>query len=332
MLLRYFSGNKDNGLFLIFFLALIFWLPSFLSSELVPVSQVEPMLLYSFFSDIVTRNVFLSKILGLIFLLFQSYLLVLLSGKFILLKGRSNLPALFFLMIGSFYPGLQQFSEALVGSLFLIISINFFFEAYEKESFSYRFFDAGLILGLGSLFYAKLILFLPVLWIAAIILRKVNWREYVMPVFGMALPIFMVAAIDFLRDENPWHIFSVINENLHHTAVDLYTSPGFWVIVGIVFLSVVISSVYMLKIFQFGKIFVRNFYLVFFWIFVTGLVNFVLFFSFDMGISYIIALPVSFILANYFFNTRKTLGNKILFNLIILVFVLNGVNLIFGWV
>jgi len=332
MLLRYFSGNKNNGLILIFLLAVVLWLPAFLSSELVPVSAVEPMVLYSFIADIVNRNVLLSKILGLIFLLFQSYLLVLLSGKFILLKGRSNLPALFFVMIGSFYPGLQQFSEALVASLFMIISINFFFEAYDKDSFSYRFFDAGLILGLGSLFYAKLILFLPILWIAAIILRKVNWREYIMPVFGMAIPLFMLAGIDFLRGEDPWHIFMVIDANLHHTVVDLHTDAGFWIIVGILFLSVVISSVYMLKIFQFGKIFIRNYYLVFFWIFVTGLINFVLFSSFDMGISYIIALPVSFLMSNYFFNTRKTRANKLLFSLIVLVFVLNGVNLVFGWV
>ncbi|MCK4922311.1 MAG: hypothetical protein KAS71_14765, partial [Bacteroidales bacterium] len=233
------------------------------------------MILYSFIEGFLGNNLLLSKFFAAIFLLFQSYLLVLISGKYILLHHRNFLPALFFLLIASFYPGLQHFSSAIVGSLFLIISINFFFETYDKDSQNYRFFDSGLILGLGILFYAKLILFLPVIWIAAIILRKVDWRELVMPVLGIVLPLFMVAGIDFLRDEYPWQIFLLLKENLIVAQIPLITNFGFWLINGILFLIIMISSIYMLNIFQFRKIFIRNYYLVFFWIFVISLIVFV---------------------------------------------------------
>ncbi|MCF8381526.1 MAG: DUF6427 family protein [Bacteroidales bacterium] len=332
MLLRLFSGSKASTVFSIFLLSVILWLPSLISSKSVHFSQSESMILYAFIEGFLTKNVLLSKILAFIFLLFQAYLLVLISGKYILLQGRSYLPALFFLLIVSFYSGLQQFSAGLIGSFFVIISINFLFEAYDKESISYRFFDAGLILGLGSLFYAKLILFFPVLWISAIILRKGNWREFVMPVFGVILPMFVVAAIGFLREGKPWELFQTMNGILLRAEIPMEIDFGFLLIIGILFLAVLISSVYMLNIFQFKKIFIRNYYLLLFWIFVTGLVVFILFSSFDMGIAYIIAIPTSFILSNYYFNAISTLGNRILFGMILLVFVFNGVNQIFGWI
>ncbi len=332
MLLRLFSSNRNICIVLIFLFTAILWLPSFLESEAPPISKSESMILYSFIEGFLGNNLLLSKFFAAIFLLFQSYLLVLISGKYILLHHRNFLPALFFLLIASFYPGLQHFSSAIVGSLFLIISINFFFETYDKDSQNYRFFDSGLILGLGILFYAKLILFLPVIWIAAIILRKVDWRELVMPVLGIVLPLFMVAGIDFLRDEYPWQIFLLLKENLIVAQIPLITNFGFWLINGILFLIIMISSIYMLNIFQFRKIFIRNYYLVFFWIFVISLIVFVFFSSLDMGIAYIIGIPVAFILSNYFYNARKTIGNRILFGMILIVFIFNGLNQIFVWV
>ncbi|MCK4920519.1 MAG: hypothetical protein KAS71_05700, partial [Bacteroidales bacterium] len=106
----------------------------------------------------------------------------------------------------------------------------------------------------------------------------------------------------------------------------------FWLINGILFLIIMISSIYMLNIFQFRKIFIRNYYLVFFWIFVISLIVFVFFSSLDMGIAYIIGIPVAFILSNYFYNARKTIGNRILFGMILIVFIFNGLNQIFVWV
>lgn len=332
MLLRLFSSTRSISVILIFLFTAILWLPSFLDSGAPPISQSESMILYSFIEGFLANNLFLSKVLAIIFLLFQSYLLILISEKYILLQHRNFFPALFFLLIASFYPGLQHFSAALIGSLFLIICINFFFETYDKDSLSYRFFDSGLILGLGSLFYAKLVLFLPVIWIAAIILRKMDWRELVMPVLGVALPLFVVVGIDFLRDEYPWQIFLLLKENIVVAQIPLVTNFGFWFINGILLLTIMISSIYMQKIFQFRKIFIRNYYLVFFWIFVISLAVFVIFSSFDMGIAYIISIPVAFILSNYFYNARKTLGNRLLFGMILLVFIFNGVNQIFGWV
>lgn len=332
MLLKLFSDNKALTALIILILSGILWLPTFFTAVIIPVDQVEPMLLYKLIFNVFSFHIVLSKLLSWFFLLFQAYLLVMISGKYMLIQSRSFLPALFFLLIVSFYPDLKQFSAASIGGLFMIISINYFLDIPDKESFSYRFFESGLFLGIGSLFYAKLIFFLPVLWIAAIILRKFDWRELVMAVFGTALPYLFIVAIDFLRDEYPFEIFLSLKENMSIAEIPLQANFNFWLIAGTLLLMTLLSSIYMLKIFQFRKIFIRNYYLILFWLFIISLIVFALFSSGDMGIVYIISIPLSFIFSNYFYNARKTRGNRFLFVLVLLVFVFNGLNEVIGWV
>lgn len=331
MLLKLFSDNKVITAVLTILFSGILWLPGFFSSPDISVAQVEPMPLYALIFGGLNMNINFSRFLAWSFLLFQAYLLVLLSSKYLLIESRSFLPALFFLLIVSFYSGLKQFSAAIFGGLFMIASINSFFDTLDKDDFTYRFFDAGLLLGIGSLFYAKLIFFLPVIWIAAIILRKFNWRELVMAVLGLALPYIFVVAIDFIRDEEALKIFLTLSENLHIAEIPLQASFGFWFIAAMLFFITLLSSIYMLKIFQFRKVFMRNFYLIFFWLFLISLLVFAFFSSGDMGIVYILSIPLAFIFSNYFHNVRKTKGNKLLFVLILAAFLFNGLNELFTW-
>ena len=332
MLLKLFSDKKASTALLTVLLSGVLWLPTFFTAVIIPVDQIEPMPLYALISNVFSFHIILSKLLAWFFLLFQAYLLIMISGKYMLIENRSFLPALFFLLIVSFYPDVKQFSAASIGGLFMIISINYFLDIPDKDHFSYRFFESGLFLGIGSLFYAKLIFFLPVLWIAAIILRKFDWRELMMAIFGVALPYLFIVAINFLRDINPFEIFLILKENLSVAEIPLQANFNFWFIAGVLFLMTLMSSIYMLKIFQFRKIFIRNYYLILFWLFIISLIVFVFFSSVDMGIIYIISIPLAFLFSNYFYNARKTRGNRLLFVLVLLAFVFNGLNEVIGWV
>ncbi len=108
-------------------------------------------------------------------------------------------------------------------------------------------------------------------------------------------------------------------------------NPDDLLVTALVFLLILIASLYMLRVYQFKKIYIRNYYMIFFWLFVSSLVFFVLT-RFDPGIIYVFALPVSYILSNYFINSRKTLGNRILFGMVIVIFLANALNGVFGWV
>ena len=327
MLLRILSSNKPGNAVFLFFLTLFLWLPA-LFGRFHDASAVssEEMPLYLWLVSLLGNNLVLKSVISLLLLLMQSWLLVLFSTRFMLLQTRSFLPAAFYLLITSFYPALLGFSPALLAGFFLIISLNLLFQSYESEGVSYQFFNSALVLGLGMLFYPKLIIILPVYWIAASVLRKPQWREFLMPVAGIALPFLVFAGIDFLLGNNAFGIIDIYRDSLIDKSISFQAETGHWIIIGILILNILISSIYMLEVFQFRKIYIRNYYLVFFWLFLFGLIAMILLFGRDPGIIYLLAIPLSFIFSNYFLNARRSRGNTLLLWLFLVAFLFNTLN------
>lgn len=333
MLLRIFSDSKPGTAILLLILATLLWLPGFMSNDLGMVESISrEMPLYRMLADLMEgQSVLLSKIIAFLFILFQAILVVWLNARFILIQERTFLPAFFFILLVSFYLQHLQFSEYIFGSLGMIIILNFLFTSYKMERNSWKFFEAGLMLGIAALFYARMIYFLPFLWIAQIILRPPFWREWIYPVAGVFVPAFLYVSLRYLFNQNPWEAWDIFHRNLNDFTFTFNYSRAYLIIAIYIFLLIVIASIYMLRIFQFRKIYIRNYYHVFFWLFITSVTLFTFFTRFDAGILYMSAVPVSFILSNYFINARRTKMNRILFGLILLIFLGNGVNHWFGW-
>jgi hypothetical protein len=333
MLLRIFSDSSVGTAILIFLLATLLWLPGFMSMDVGMIeSATREMPLYKILADTIEGKVLLGKIIAFIFILFQAILVVRLNARFILIQERTFLPAFFFILLVSFYFHHLRFSEYIFGSLGMIIILNYMFSSYKKDPNSLKFFEAGFILGISSLFYARMIYFLPFLWIAQIILRPPYWREWVYPIIGVFIPAFLYVTIRYLNDLDPWKAWDILIMNLNDFSYSFRFSQPYLIISILIFILVVIASIYMLRVFQFRKIYIRNYYQAFFWLFMTSTLLFVFFTRFDAGILYMAAVPVSFILSNYFINAPRTLLNRLLFGLILVVFALNGLNHWFGWI
>ena len=332
MLLRLFSESRLVNAILILLFAGLVWLPGLISAETDAFYfPTGAMPFYKLINGALSGSVIFSKIIAFLLVIFNAFLLVRLNAIFILIQERTFLPAFFFLLLTGFYYPHLQFSEYIFGSISMLFVLGVLFSSYKKEPNSWRFFDAGLILGIGVLFYARMIYFLPIVWIAQLILRPLVWREWVTPLIGITLPAFLLGSVRYLSGLDPLSIWHTLYDNLNSFHNSFEFSKAYIIISAYVFLLVLMASGYMLKVFQFRKIYIRNYYLVFFWLFMTSFVLFIFLTRFDPGIVYIIATPVSFILSNYFINARKTLGNKVLFLMIFLVFLGNGLNHWFGW-
>ncbi len=331
MLQRLFSGDKLVNAFMIVILGALLWIPSFMTLKTSAFYYpVRPMPFYGILAHGFEGHVFLSKIFAFLFLIFQSIMIVRLNARFILIQQRTFLPAFFFMLITAFYMPLLNFSEAIFGSFFFIFMLDLLFSTYKQEPNTYRFFEAGLLLGIASLFYARLIYFLPFIWIVAVIIRPFFWREWLYPVLGVILPYLFIIIISYVAGSAPFSILITLKQNLTTYYGSFQVNLNNFMVTGFVFLLIFIASIYMLRVYQFKKIYIRNYYMIFFWLFVSSLLFFVLT-RFDTGIVYVFAVPVSFILSNFFVNGRKTLGNRILFGVVLVLFILNALDGIFGW-
>ena len=276
------------------------------------------MPLYALIDGIFVNKISLSKFIAFLFLLFQAIMMIRINARYVLIQERTFLPAFFFLVISSFFPSLLHFSPFIFGSFFILMMLEIIFSVYKAEANSYRFFESGLLIGIASLFYAKLIFLLPFLWIISLILRPFFWREWLFPVLGLSVLYLIVLSILFLGDKAPMSIFDTLSESLHFN----YSFKTDWTNLtfsGYLFILILMASIYMLKVFQFRKIYIRDYYLSFFWLFVLSLLIFVFLSGFEIGMIYILAIPISFILSNYFINSRSIRVKNILFMLFLII-------------
>lgn len=313
MFYRVITGDRFISAIIIFLIAVLIWSPAFFSfeqAEIVVDSSGMPF--HVFLSNSINSEHFISHISTFFLLLFEAFLLVRINARYILIQQKTFLPALFFIIITSFTPELHIWNECLPATLFVILFLDLIFGSYSDEPNTYKIFEAGILLGLGSLFFLPLVYLLPFIWIACMVQRPFYWREFVFPVIGLILPYIFLFSILFFTEKSIPDFFNLMKDQF----IFSFTFPHFvWIYLAfITFLTLLIlmASVYLLKVYQFRKIYIRDYFMVLFWLFISALLIYFLFSGFNIGAVYLIAIPVSYILTNYFITAKKSLGNKIL--------------------
>jgi hypothetical protein len=319
MLYRIITGDRPLTVFIIFLIALGIWIPAFLSNEIIPyASSSDAMPLYVLLASALEKLPFLNRFFALFLVLLEAFMLVRINARFVLIQQRNFLPALFFIIVAGHAKDLLQLNPALFGAFFIILVLFIIFLSYRDEADSYRFFEAGLALGLGSLFYAPLIWFLVFIWIASAVQRPFFWREYFFPLIGLLVPYAVVFAYLFLSEKSIPELITVLISNLHWISSFPDFNWTYWVFAVYLTLIILIASIFLLKVFQFRKIYIRDYFMVLFWLFNCASAIFIFLSNYNRGMTYIIAIPVSFIFTNYFINARKNFGNKLLLYILLI--------------
>jgi hypothetical protein len=301
--LRIFKNNRAGGVLGVIILAIALFLISFLRPE-QPVDFSDMPFYRLIFGAIHTVPV-LNRIITLILMLFICLMLVRITFRYVLLEHRSYMPGFFFLLFSAALPSSHQVSPALVGSLFYIICFAMLFRVHEKEPRPYTVFNASMVLALGSMFYMKLIWFIPLIWVSIGTLRPVTLRELIYPVVAfLILGLFLFTWYWGVQD-NAEKLAALLRENLafnkslrpYHFSVYLYY--GFFILL------VIIASAYMVRRFPTRKTSVQNIFQVLFYIFIAALLFFVLVARFAPAALVYVAFPVSLLMADYFHRRRN---------------------------
>jgi hypothetical protein len=186
-----------------------------------------------------------------------------------------------------------------------------------------------MFIALASLFYFPAIFFFFIIWIALILLRSFNLREWFVPVLGVLFPYLFVFAYYFMADQHSVHdLLMRIESSLFHPTTITHYNLSYYIFYGFLGVLVIISSFSLLGKLSGRKIYIRKFFEIFWWIFLFTL----LLFFFDEGVYmemiYFAAIPLTFLLSDYFNSTRsRVFGNIFLFvfaGLIGLIYYINA--------
>jgi len=311
---RLFAGSNTHNAVAIMFLAVLLWLPAFFKEDII--SQclpVEPMPFFKWLSYLTVGNSNISVLLAFILVVSGAVLINYFNTRYILVNRRSFLPSYFFMLTVSLFPDLQSLNPLLPSMLFLILAVYLLFSTYKAEEDSLRFFEIGMLLGTGSLFFAPLLWFVIFIWIATCIMRPFRWREWIYPVAGIIVPYILLWTYYYVFSDDGGKLFTLLADNL----IPVYELPetGRLKLVKYIYILilVIISSIYMVRVFQFRKVYIRIYYHVFLWLFILGFLILAYTHANFNGILYFVMIPASYLITNYFIESKLSFVNQILF-------------------
>jgi len=201
-------------------------------------------------------------------------------------------------------------------------------EAYRKPGTAFNFFDAALLISTGSLFYANMLWFGFLVFIGIALLRTGNILEIFTSFIGLLTPYILVFGIYYVLGRDTGALLSDIRENLFADSPEAVFSrleivalivAGLMILSGIVFLLQHINSM---------KIKSRKTFYLLLWGFVISVILYFALPSPSVELLWIMAIPASYILANYYLNIKKKIVPEMFFTgFLLLVIVIQALSL-----
>ncbi len=299
MLLRLIKNNRAGGIVFIIILMMLLWLKSFLHPVMIEPDKSMPF--YDAVFGWISQTKILSVLTGLVFYAILIVLIVRFNVIHFLLEDRSYMPAVFFLLLNVSFPHPLQINPFLISTVFMVLALLILIKGDEHRADPLALFNATLLLAVGSLFYLKVIWFIPFLWITAAVIRPLKWRGLINPILVLSMmALFHVCYYWVFRDD--LSLFTrILHNNLEIYDVQVpHFETAVWILFSYLFLLIAVSSFHLLSRYQARKIIIRKLYKVLFMLFVYCTLFYILISGYNPEVIILLAIPVAYLFSNYF--------------------------------
>jgi hypothetical protein len=317
MLLRQFKGTGPGTIFLIIVTLLAVWASAFikLQGHFSLYFDLDPMPLYGILSYLIGTNPLPGIIFTLLLVSLMAFLMVNLNTNIFFINERTFLPALIYILLSGLFPQYQLLNPAIIAAMFLTLAIRRIVEAYRIQGTAYNFFDAGILIGIGSLFYANLIWFGLLVIVGIALLRTWNIKEIAISVIGLVTPFILTFGIYYVLGKDIKNLLSLLEYNLLGKSTS-YTFTRLTVVaVTFAGLSTLVSIIYLLMLMNTKKITSRTTFSLLLWVFLIAMGVYFMVPSVSVEIVWLAGIPVSYFWAHYFVFIKKKLVPEIFFSL-----------------
>lgn len=262
----------------------------------------------------------LTYISGCGLLFFTSFLVQRGSYLLLIIKGKTLLPFLFFLLLNStnaYFSPLQSSSFAL---LFLMAAIYELFHSYQKLVNVGRIFNIYMYIAIGSLCWVYLLWFVPLFWYGLYKLRLLSIRSFFASLLGLFTTYWFVLAWCALNHDYSFLIIpakSLANIDL------IFLSGGIQVEKIILFFVIILALTILVIFKKFENALRTRQYLSFLLIF--SIYSFLLILLYEQDIANILSvfyLPTSVLIAHFLSNKSNYISYLIYYGMLFLLVIL----------
>jgi len=238
-------------------------------------------------------------VLAAVLIFVQALLINYLVNKNNLLSKPTFLPALMYVVVSGLFTPFLMLSPPLICN-FLVIWMLFklfgFYKSVEGKSNAY---DVGMIIAIGTLIYFPFIYMFLLIWIALIIFRPFNWREWVSGIVGFATIFFFLAVFYYLNNEISqfYNIWLPLGASFPKSInIDYY---NYLILIPVMLILALCISKLRQNFFK-SYVHIRKSFQLLFWVFIIAGLSFYVKEQFNLNHFLLCAVPASIFFAYYF--------------------------------
>ena len=304
------KNNIQFSVIILLMLCIGLWVNTFvfINATVLPAAHTEDVLYHYFFDNgmpYLARQI-VSLLVILLGALFLNFLTI---GQEITSK-TNYLPSFFYILFAFSSSSGDSIEPILVANLFVLPSLYFLMNSYREEQALSEFFNAGLLMGLSSFFYIHYLYVFPICLVALIILRPFNWREWVVLVIGLLIPLYLYLSICYLTNVDIAAQAELMKNALRYFQRPLISEyyMGFLLVLVLLFLFALLH--YLSKGFG-GKVKTKKTKYVLLWM--LGFCLLIVFFEETTEIMLLPCIvPLSIILGDYMAEIRLKIANTLM--------------------
>jgi len=327
MLIKILRKSYPPQYFFLLLLGVLLWLGTFIKPISV-VTNINELLNpgYFFIVSLFGQQALPANIFAFVLIIAGALLFNYTLTKNDLVPKNTLIPSLVYLVLMSHSPNLLYFHPAIISGFLIILVLHYIFQVYTEEQAFPQIFNAGLLLGLSSLFYFPSFYFILFIWITFVLYRLFKWREWLITIFGFITPYILLFTYYFWFDKlneallaysDYFSQLAVLHFTFDYSIIN-YITTAF-----IIFL--ILWSLFLLSTeIQEKVISIRKRYWTVFWLFAIALVTYVFSQSYYKSHQLFILIPASIFIAYAFSYIRKLFWIEIIFGLMTLLIIVNN--------
>lgn len=148
-------------------------------------------------------------------IIFQAIYITFVTNRRQLFLEKNYVVGAVYLILMNVSFDLAKLSPALMAVTFLMIATNSFLKQVEsREGVADDIFEVGLFIGLATMFYLPVAIFLVWVILAALFFTGANFRQLVLIILGFLLPILAVVIYFFFTNDFDLFLFNLLNGSI----------------------------------------------------------------------------------------------------------------------
>jgi hypothetical protein len=324
MISRFFKGTGPGTIFFTILLLFALWASAFmrLNGQFTLYFDLNPMPLYGILSYFIGTNPLPGMIVTIILVSVMAFLMVNFNTTLFFINERTFLPGFIYVLLSGLFPQYQLLNPAIIGAVFLMIAIRRIMDSYRIKGTAYNFYDAGLLISIGSLFYANLIWFGIITIVGIGLFRTGSPKEIFLSILGLITPYILTMGIYYASGRDIPEFLSVIHYNLLEKHAVFAFSRLAIVATAFAALLVIAATFHLIMHINTKKIQSRKIFSLLLWTLLISVIVYVSVPAVSVEMIWIAAIPSGYLLTHYFIFLKKKLMPEILFSLLLLLIAL----------